>query len=279
MGLFDSIKKLLGGGTNKSRRGAFTPRIAATTSHYIKNNKIQSEDTRLYLCDRAEDALSFARRALNDDREQGHTFVERFSGAANIPAYWHLAYSAGYPLAELAASIDEYLDQLAYYDGVFTKIWTPVKHNRIVDVGSRYPEPLFGLAWLVGLGASPQQIGRYLPYCGEAGQDALFDRLVQALGLDRSVANGLRFPGDYRDTLAVLDAPAAQRPALIKTLLPKWFRTRYPDMPMKRPDDPEYVGIWALDIALVVMLCEVDDAAFRDAVIYPRDLVDNYRSL
>ena len=279
MGFLDAIKKSLRGTAEPSSRGSYTPRIATTTSRFIKDNKIQTMDSAPYLYDSAEDALSFARKSLKDDRDRGHSFAERLSGAGNFLGYWHLAYSAGYPLQTLAAFIDEYLDQLSYYDGVFTKIWTSVTHNRIVDVGSRYPEPLFALAWLVGLGASRAQIERFLPFCGEPGQDALFDRLVQLAGFNRPVANTLQYPNDYRDTLAVLDAPQAQRSALIKKLLPKWFRTRFPDMTMKKPTDAEYTGHWALDIALIVMLCGVDDSSFRDAEIYPRDLVDHYRSL
>lgn len=279
MGLFDQIKKRLSQPAADARRGSFTPRIAGDTSKYIEKNVVKTMPAAPYLFDKAQRALIDARESLRDDRERGHKLVERFSGAENIPAYWHLAYSAGFPLGELAAVIDEYLDQLEYFDTVFTKIWTSVEHNRIVDVGSKYPAPLLDLAWLVGLGASKQQIARFLPFCGEPGQDALFDRLVQALGFDRVVGNSLRFPNDYRDTLAVFDAPAEKRAAMIQKILPKWFRTRFPDMPMTKPDGLEYTGYWALDLALVVMLLGIDDASFRDNPLYPRELVDHYRSL
>jgi hypothetical protein len=274
MGLWKTFKKAVGASPTHE---TFAPRIPARVCRYVAQNKVQILPASEYLANRAERALAAARQSLQDDKERGHTFAERLSGAQNIPHYWHLAYSAGYPLDRLAALIDEYLEQLSYYDSVFTKIWT-MEHNRISDVGSFYTDALFGLGWLVGLRASRSQIERFLSFCGQPGQDALFDRLVVALGFDRPIAPSLRFPQGYGDTLAVLDSHAEHRAELMKKVFPRWFRTRFPDLKMKGPDDLEYIGYWAVDLALIVIAFDIRDAVLRDEVLYPRDLVDYQRS-
>lgn len=92
------------------------------TVHYAARNQPLTAPAAPYLQRYSADTLKFARDALQQDRAQGARQAERFSGAGNIPAYWHVAYSAGLPFSEMAALIDEYLDQLAYFDGVFAGI-------------------------------------------------------------------------------------------------------------------------------------------------------------
>lgn len=60
-----------------------------------------------------------------------------------MPGYWHLAYAACLPLQELAATLDEYLDQLGHFDAVFSRVWQPSR--RIVDVSFRLDEAQEGL--------------------------------------------------------------------------------------------------------------------------------------
>lgn len=205
--------------------------------------------------------MKFARDALQQDRAQGARQAERFSGAGNIPAYWHVAYSAGLPFSEMAALIDEYLDQLAYFDGVFAGIWKPT--GRVLDVQYQLEGALKGLAWLVGLGATRQQLERFLPFCGEPGQDALFDRAVVQLGFERPVAGRLLIESDYRQLLAVADAPAAERPRLAKLALERWTRALLTSGAPTQPGQVGYLGHWALPVALVVMLWDVDDTGLR----------------
>jgi len=155
----------------------------------------------------AQEALSTLRSAddlLEQDKRKGSKYAVRLPHHDMIQRYWSIAYSAGFPIETLSASIDKYLDQLEYYDSVFTKIWTHA-NNRIIDVGRHHVDALFCLGWLVGIGANSAQIRAFLSFAGEPGQDALFDRLANKLGFERQSATSLLFPRSYQATLDLLD--------------------------------------------------------------------------
>ncbi|MCY4756499.1 PoNe immunity protein domain-containing protein [Pelomonas aquatica] len=252
------------------------PRIGADTIHHIRDNQRQASASGEYLQNQAVKALKFARAELVDDRNNGHRHENRINGEGNIPAYWHIAYSAGFPISELASTIDEYLEQLEHFDKEFSTIWQPAR--RIIEVQFKLEEALKGLAWLVGMRATPAQLARYLDCCGPPGQDALFDRIVCQLGFARPMARRLRMPMDHQHLMALIDGAVADRPKLAVRALEKWARALARSGAPSKPGDLGYVGQWDLPLALVVMLWDIDDVGLSDHPHYPRDLVAHFRA-
>lgn len=282
MGLLNQLTSKFFAAKTPADRGVYTPRLANyqvgdTTIAYDENaRKMKTMDTRHFLYDAAFDLLSASRETVKTWKHFDLEKVDLCGGCGAIPGYWWAGYSAGFPCEKLAEFIDEFLSQCAALDDVITRRYPLMPHNRIEDVGSMYSSPFLQLGWLVGLGASDSQLSRYLEFTGVAGQDALFDRLVVQLGFEREVAKFLRFPKEFQPTLDLLDAPDIDKPTLIKKILKNWVKTRY-DNPQKKPGEPRYLGHWATDIALIVMLWKIDDTSFQDHPNYPRDLVAFYR--
>ncbi|KAG0929670.1 hypothetical protein G6F31_017268 [Rhizopus arrhizus] len=74
-------------------------------------------------------------------------------------------------------------------------------------------------------------------------------------------------------------ASPSGRPGLVKEFLDGWYagsRNVYWHG-NHRDDDSGYMGYWAFEAALVVMLFDIDDSSFRDHEYYPADLVAHYR--
>ena len=93
--------------------GPWQPRLVSATLQYMDRKGVREVETAPYLARLAQEALQDARARLRDDRERGAKKAHRLSGAAGIPSYWHLAYSAGAPLGELAKHVEEFLEQLS----------------------------------------------------------------------------------------------------------------------------------------------------------------------
>ena len=120
-------------------------------------------------------------------------------------------------------------------------------------------------------------IKRVLELIGNAGKDALLDRLAVKLGdHDRSVAQALIFPKQYASLLQVMNATTDEQPVLMGNFLDGWYKSNksvaawYDN---HKGEDTGYVGYWCFEAALVVKLFNIDDSSFRSHVYYPADLV------
>src|SRR5690606_16630693 len=113
-----------------------------------------------------------------------------------------------------------------------------------------------------------------------AGKDELLDRIAVALGdTGRPVASGVLYQ-QYAPLLEAIDGPENKRAAAVKKFLEGWYkgsRNVYWHGNDK-DDDSGYMGYWAFEAALVVILFDIDDASFRDNVYYPKDLVVHART-
>jgi hypothetical protein len=75
-----------------------------------------------------------------------------------------------------------------------------------------------------------------------------------------------------------MDAPATQRPALLKAYVEGWYKR------MKQADwynthkSEAYSGYWCFEAALLVMLLNIDDSAVQGHIHYPVDLVNYWRT-
>jgi hypothetical protein len=108
------------------------------------------------------------------------------------------------------------------------------------------------------------------------GQDALFETLLDKLGLPReAAAKCLKSMKAHPLLLEVTQAEPAKRPKLMAQFLDKW----YPSMKAcywhgrhaKVPQN--FFGYWAFEAGLVTYLWDIDDSSYRDMPFYPKDLV------
>ncbi|MBH1664869.1 PoNe immunity protein domain-containing protein [Stenotrophomonas maltophilia] len=136
---------------------------------------------------------------------------------------------------------------------------------------------LWWLAFALSLDMGREYIERSLTLLQNAGKDELFDAMAVAMGdAGRPVSTQVL----YRQYLPLMDAIASpsDRPGLVKKFLDGWYagsRNVYWHG-NHRDDDSGYMGYWAFEAALVVMLFDIDDSSFRDHEYYPADLVAYY---
>src|SRR5690606_4285164 len=119
-----------------------------------------------------------------------------------------------------------------------------------------YPEYMWWLAFTVALGMDKSYIQQALELIDNTGQDGLLDRIAVALGdTDRSVVSGVLYK-QHAPLLEALDGPEARRAAAVKKFLDGWYkgsRNVYWHGNDKG-DDTGYMGYWAFEAALVVIL-------------------------
>ncbi|HDS1219547.1 PoNe immunity protein domain-containing protein [Stenotrophomonas sp. TWI143] len=141
-----------------------------------------------------------------------------------------------------------------------------------------YVDHLWWLAIAVSAGMGSTYLARALTLIGNAGKDRLFDEIAILLVEDERVLGRQVL---YRQYLPLMEAIASpsDRPGLVKKFLDGWYagsRNVYWHG-NHRDVDSGYMGYWAFEAALVVMLFDIDDAGFRDHEYYPADLVAHYR--
>ena len=118
------------------------------------------------------------------------------------------------------------------------------------------------------------------------GQDALVEELLGKFLPDRP------FLGTgYHDDLCVpllnatAEAPADEKQADVESYLKAWYKgmrgTGWYDSHKKQSSegDAGYVGYWAFEAAAIAYLHDIDDAPFRDHLVYPKDLAGFARSM
>ncbi len=135
--------------------------------------------------------------------------------------------------------------------------------------------------WLISLAiifAVNQEIFERLLRCiGAPGQDALLERLIATRIPNRAFGTGLVFPKPYEALYATIDAPSAERPALLKKFLKAWYPAMgsldaYWHNSHKGPEGGGFFGYWCIEAAGVVTTFKIDDSQFRDTPYYPKDL-------
>lgn len=107
-----------------------------------------------------------------------------------------------------------------------------------------------------------------------AGQDSLFDRLLQRTGSQLEPITICLHPKPFLTLLAVLDDPSTADNS-IQTFLITWYagmgQTRWHDTHLRM--DPAFFGYWSFELAAVVKAWNINDATFSENIFYPRDLV------
>ena len=149
-----------------------------------------------------------------------------------------------------------------------------ISRGRAPDLHSTYSI----IAWLVCLGAKQEDIAEVASFF-EAGVDALVDRLFLPYVSGRQLAEKIICPKHYGLLYEAIDAPTEQQAKLIKKYLKNW-RSIHKETNsfgvnaftgIEKTDS--YIGFWALEVAAVVKVFDIDDSGFINNEYYPADLV------
>lgn len=283
MGILDVLKQLIGRADDDEpqavlRLSGYEPGAMITVR---SSGKAERVSVIRHLRKEADFCLQNARDTVRQwvSYERGNLFAYHLvPGVYGIPSWWGIRYSGGASLEGFSSLIDEYVDQCERCNSIFRKRYPELSANCLEDVGSIYPAPLLHLGWLICLGATKDQVRRFVSVCGEPGQDRLFDLLVQKyLGEQRVIAASLVDPAGFGPTLRLIEGEADARSQL-KKVMKSWFETRAPNISEPKPGDAGYVGFWAVDVAAMCYLWNMDDADVVGHPNYPTDLVEFARA-
>ena len=135
------------------------------------------------------------------------------------------------------------------------------------------------LAFAVSQRYPVESYHKLFQFIGHVGEDGLLDRVAVQMGeQQRPVATDSKFAKVYNALIAVVDASAEARPALLKTYVENWYKKHMRGSALHGTDKSEaYVGYWCFEAALVAMLWDIDDSAFTEHPHYPVDVVRHYR--
>ena len=145
---------------------------------------------------------------------------------------------------------------------------------------SKLYDHLTCLAFAVSQRYPAESYHKLFQFIGHAGKDGLLDRIAVQMGeQNRPVVSASKFTKEYNALVAVIDALAEARPALLKTYVENWYKKHMRGSALYGTHKSEaYVGYWCFEAALVAMLWKIDDSTFAEHPHYPVDLVRHYRT-
>ena len=152
--------------------------------------------------------------------------------------------------------------------------------------------------WLVGLALvleiQEDQWHRLLLLIGNEGEDVLLDRVIASRQVERRIGDEICFPKAYKELLKVIDAPASEQPALLRSYVESWFVNlkdsgstnveRYLRTPYwytygdENFEGGTYFGRWCIEAVAVAKAFGIDDSLCLDHPNYPGDLLRDGRS-
>lgn len=207
-------------------------------------------------------------------------------------------YSRGDEVTDLAQHFEGLLDAWEESERLGKDVWSEqIQYTRHAwEVNLDHYIRCF---WLTGLALTlnipEHQWLRLLSLMGNEGEDALLDRVIAYRHPKRKIGNKLCFPKAYQPLLATFEAPAEQRPHMLRAFLEKWFvslknagsptfpsdfRTPYwwdfcanQELGMKGA----YFGCWCIEAVAVAKVFEIDDSLCLDHPHYPGDLLRDGR--
>jgi Domain of unknown function (DUF1911)/Domain of unknown function (DUF1910) len=190
--------------------------------------------------------------------------------------WWIARFSRGDDLTALREDFASVVDQVDREALLATRGGGDVSAFFAYDRGfiGRYRHALVLLSIALCLGL-PDLARRVLYRCQRG--DALIERLARANGAPQARSEASPpFPEEFDGLYAASDAPTQAAAAdAIRQYLPIWLGKWTDDMDFKVAD--EGLGYWCFEAAGVVAALDLDDNAFADEQVYPRDLVAFYR--
>uniref|UniRef100_UPI003EBE1CCD PoNe immunity protein domain-containing protein n=1 Tax=Arhodomonas sp. AD133 TaxID=3415009 RepID=UPI003EBE1CCD len=180
-------------------------------------------------------------------------------------------YCRGDAIADLGEDVDRLLEfrklQEYYADALPEEEQAKrVQHEEFTF--ERFMHSLWWLSFAVCLERSQDHIRQILALADNEGQDRLFDTLAHCLGdTARPIGERLIHPRPYQKLMDVIDADAADRPALMVEFMDAWYPAVYKRGGLREPhtitENYAYRGYWCYEAPLVVKLYGIDDASFR----------------
>lgn len=192
-----------------------------------------------------------------------------------------LKYTAGADLNQLRIELDTVVTSLEAYTLAQRKAeksdsYPPFMFGEIQDYESAVQ--LIGLCHLLHRRELLPRVAAMLDPFYRA-RDTLYEDLL-AYGMDGRVDVDVWFHEPYRDLINCMYSDTDELGiSLVRSYLDKWYpamsAASWHDSHLKAntTDGGAYVGYWAIEAAAAVFLIELDDASFRDSVVYPKDLV------
>jgi len=179
-------------------------------------------------------------------------------------------YSRGDDVATLAMSFPPIVDALER--SVSAGGAYQVSFKSIDD----YVRSLWLVSFAVLFNVDAALFARLLAALGNAGEDALFERLAATRVGGRPSTKKLLWPKPFQSLYDASTAPPAEAPKFMKKFLESWYKSLddcYWHENHKGPEGGGYFGYWSIEAAGVVQAFGIDDKSFREMPYYPRDLV------
>ena len=201
-----------------------------------------------------------------------------------------LKYTAGESLTELANSLDHvvvsyerYVDALG--DLPDSQYHPPFIMNDLIDTYVRY----LNIVAVAILLRREDLVGRICALNEGTdfdGVDAVLEELFKFFLADRPELDHWLWDKPYRK---LLDAIDSDTPEGMRTEMKRYVKNWYADMKgqahfwgqheKNKPEFTPYDGYWAMCAAAFTYLYDIDDFAYRNETVYPKDLVDYARSI
>nr|WP_315251589.1 PoNe immunity protein domain-containing protein [uncultured Duganella sp.] len=116
--------------------------------------------------------------------------------------------------------------------------------------------------------------------------DAVLEELLKFFLPDRPVLDFLFWKKQYEPLVHIIDLDTPQdRVKAMKGYVNKWYANMkgkahfWSKHEQIKPEFTPYYGYWAMCAGAFTYLYDIDDAGYRDQIVYPKDLVDYARSI
>jgi Domain of unknown function (DUF1911) len=198
----------------------------------------------------------------------------------------HLRYTAGEPIVKLAGDMDEVVEAWEDYakaEGVIgaTPQGSIFRFSYRIDFTKGLG--LVGLAILLRREDLLVRIDSLM--AGYKGGDAIYEELLAPFIPDRPYTESWYHDVPYGDALDAIDSEDPKdQSELMAQAVESWYAASegepYHDTHKDIDDEGNgaYYGYWCFELAALCFIHNIDDSSFRDAITYPKDLVDYARS-
>lgn len=202
-----------------------------------------------------------------------------FQGAVHSLERLWCMYSRGDSVADLAAYFPTVVDLHAWALDFESKGYPPdvMESRKLWKLNfEMYVHALWLLSFALCLRAEDPVLARLLQVLGNAGEDALFDRMAASRVKDRPIGASLVYPRVTQTLYDAALAPESARGRMLVKYVGQWYgkmrRARFHDAHLRHGGDT-YYGYWCFEVAGAVAAFGLDDRPLLDLPTYPKDLV------
>jgi hypothetical protein len=194
-----------------------------------------------------------------------------------------MRYGRGDSLQDINDSVEQTFDILKLRKRIFDTVPMDISVKLMWEHLSleRLYEFLTIFSFLVALGSSAEKNKEILGLINNTKEDALLNLFATFVSNSNPNQNvPVRVPNVYGKLATVINSSPSDRASLMKEFMDSWYQLMSPIAwhDNLKGGEGAYFGYWAFDVALVVMILDIDDASFRDNQYYPKDLVAFYRN-